>query len=103
MTAIEYARKYRNRPSPDFPMHQKRSWRSMNQNSAQRQREGERRAASHLTLAPDPPAVQLDEFLRDGEAESRALNFFRNRPHLAELLEHRILVFRSNSDPGVRD
>src|SRR5262245_33926612 len=66
-----------------------------------RQREGERRAFAHLALHPDPPVVQLDELAREGQAEAGTLHLFCRRPHLAEFLEHRLLVLGSDPHPGV--
>ncbi len=40
----------------------------------QRQREREGRADPHLTLDPDPSAMELDELARDGEAEPGAFD-----------------------------
>jgi hypothetical protein len=65
--------------------------------------EGERRAGSQLALHPDPAAVQLDELPAQGQPQSGALDFLCRRSHLPELLEHRLLIFRRDADPGVAD
>jgi transposase-like protein len=65
--------------------------------------ERERRALAHLALDPDPPAVQLDELPTQGQPQPRALHLLRRRSHLLELLEHLLLIFRSDADPGVAD
>src|SRR5215475_784974 len=51
----------------------------------QRQRESEGRAFPQLTRHPDLPAVQLDDFLRDGEPEPGAFRLLRCLSHLLEL------------------
>src|SRR6266705_2243878 len=60
--------------------------------TAHRDREREGRPAGHFTLYPDLAPVQLDELAAKGQPESRPLLFCRARSHLAELLEHRLLV-----------
>src|SRR5262249_55420727 len=69
----------------------------------QRQRKRERRALAQLTLHPDPTAVQLNELPTQGEAQPGALDLLVRRPHLPELLEHRLLILRGDADPGVAD
>src|SRR5262245_54235135 len=49
--------------------------------TAHRQRERERRALAHLTLHPDPPAVQLNELARQRQTQSGPLDLLRRRPH----------------------
>src|SRR5262245_59646350 len=64
-------------------------------------RESERRALAHLTLHPNPPAVELYKFSDQGKPEAGALDFLGGRPHLAELLEDLFLILRGNADPGI--
>src|SRR5215475_9586644 len=66
-------------------------------------REGERecRALAHLALHPDPPAVQFDELARQRQPEPGALHLLGRRPHLPELLEHRLLVLGGDAYPSV--
>src|SRR5215475_4539030 len=59
---------------------------------SQRQRERERRTLPHLALHPDPPPVQFDELARQRQPEAGPLDLLRRRPHLPELLEHRLLI-----------
>ena len=62
----------------------------------------EGRPAARLALDPDPAAVQLDELLRQGQAEARALLLAHLvAPHLAELFEDGRLVFRGDPDAEV--
>src|SRR5262245_26195032 len=68
-----------------------------------RNRERERRAHSHLAPHPDPPAMQLDEPPRQGQAEAGALDLLGRRPDLPELLEDGLLIFWGDADPGIRD
>src|SRR4030095_12024724 len=68
-----------------------------------RDRERERRTLADLALDPDPPAVEFDELAAQGQPQPRALRLLLGRPHLAKLLEHRLLVFRRDADPGVAD
>src|SRR5215813_14502890 len=70
--------------------------------TAARQRERERRSLSHLTLHPDPPAVQLYKLPAQGEPQPRALRLLLRPAHLPEFLEHCLLVFGSNSNAGIR-
>src|SRR5215475_3106501 len=71
--------------------------------TAHRQREGERRAQSLLTLHPDPPAVQLDELPTQSQPQASAFHLLGRRPHLAELLKDLLLVLGSDTDPSVAD
>src|SRR5262244_570517 len=68
-----------------------------------RHRERERRALPNLALDPDLAAVQLDEFPRQCQPQSRALDLPVRSPDLPELLEHRLLILRRDADPGVGD
>src|SRR5258707_12305764 len=60
--------------------------------AAHRERERERRADSDLARHPDPSPVQLDELARERQPKPRALRLLVRRPHLAKLLEHRLLI-----------
>ena len=66
-------------------------------------REGEGRASAHLTLHPNPSTMQLNEFPTESEAEPGALGLLLGAPHLPELLEHGLLILRSDSDAAVGD
>src|SRR4030095_12845202 len=66
-------------------------------------REPEGRAVTQLALDPDLAAVQLDELPAEGQAEPGALDLLLRRPHLPELLEHRLLILRCYADPSVAD
>jgi hypothetical protein len=68
---------------------------------AHRYRERERRALTYLARDPDPPAVQLHELPTQSEPQPRPLGLLLRRPHLPELLEHRLLVLWGDADPGV--
>src|SRR5262245_35282307 len=68
---------------------------------AHRNRKRKRRALAHLTLHPDPSAMQLDELPRQGQAEPGALDFLGRRPDLLELLENRFLILRCDPDPRI--
>src|SRR5207244_6390877 len=68
----------------------------------QRQRERERRTGPDLALDPDPPAVKLDEFPAERQAESGSLSPLVRVTRLPELFEHSLLIFRSDSDPAIR-
>src|SRR5262249_52396021 len=68
------------------------------------QREGERRPLAHVTLDPDPPAVELHELPSQRQPEPRALLLASIvPPDLAELLEDRRLILGRNPDPRVTD
>src|SRR5712692_5211359 len=60
--------------------------------------QGEREDApgSHLALDPHAAAVQLDEPLRQRQAQPGPLRFRCPRPYLAKLLEDVLLVLGSN-------
>src|SRR5262245_40057273 len=66
-------------------------------------RERKRRAHSFLALHPDPPAVEFHKLPAQGEAQPRALDLLRGRPHLAELLEDLLLILRGDADSRVGD
>src|SRR5262245_3236736 len=68
-----------------------------------RDREREGRALPQLALDPDLAAVQLHELPTQGQSQSGALDPLVRCPHLAELLEHRLLILRGDADPGVAD
>src|SRR5215510_7729040 len=70
---------------------------------AYRDRERERRARAQLALDPDSSAVQLDELPAQGEPEPGALYLLVSRPHLTELLEHRLLILGGDADAGIAD
>src|SRR6266566_7085585 len=65
--------------------------------------ERERRTHAHLTLGPDPLAVEFHELPAQRQPQARALCVLVRRPHLAELLEHVLLVLRRDANPGVAD
>src|SRR5262245_64212976 len=65
-----------------------------------RNREREGRALAQLTLHPDPPPVQLDELPAQGQAKPRPFSLPVRRPHLAELLEHTLLILSRNANAG---
>src|SRR6266852_6561137 len=69
--------------------------------AAHRKRERERRADPDLARHPDPSPVQLDELARERQPKPRALRLLVRRPHLAKLLEHRLLIPRRDADAGV--
>src|SRR6185295_3229983 len=71
--------------------------------TAHRQREGKRRTHTDLALHPDPATMQFDELPTQGQSQPCALYLLVRRPHLPELLEHRLLVLRGDADPGVAD
>src|SRR5260370_9854821 len=71
--------------------------------TAHRERERERRARAHLTRDPDPPPVQFHELAAEGQAEPRSLDLLVCSAHLPELLEHGLLVFWRDTDPGILD
>ncbi len=56
---------------------------------------------SGLTLDPDPPAVQLDEALREREAEAGAVTLLHTDVGLLELLEDPLLVAGCDAGPRV--
>ena len=64
-----------------------------------RQREDEAAAVPELALDPDPPAVQLDESLRERETEAGALALLDADVGLLELLEDPLLVLAARC-PG---
>src|SRR5437899_4772708 len=69
-----------------------------------RYRECERGALARLAFHPDAAAVQLDELLGQRQAESGAFLLLRViAPDLAELLEHGLMIFGRDADPGVAD
>src|SRR5207248_4800381 len=69
-----------------------------------RYRECERGAFARLAFDPDAAAVQLDELLGQRQTESGALLLLRViAPDLAELLEHGLMIFGRDADPGVAD
>src|SRR5262249_1757482 len=68
------------------------------------QREGERGPLADVALDPDPPALQLDELLGQGQAEPRPLLLPGVVPaDLAELLEDGRLVPGRDPDARVAD
>src|SRR5262249_35728835 len=71
--------------------------------TAYRNRKGERRADTLLTLHPDPSAVKLDKLAAQGEPSPRTLPLLGCRAHLAELLEDFLLILGSDADSGVAD
>src|SRR4029453_4016133 len=71
--------------------------------AAHRDREGEGGAHAQLALHPDPPTVQFDELPAQGQSQSRALDLLVRRPHLTELLEHRLLILRGDADASIAD
>src|SRR5262249_1826439 len=71
--------------------------------ASQRQRERECRAHAQLALHPDPTPMQLDELPTEGQTQPSALHLLVCRPHLAELLEHRVLILRGDADTGIAD
>src|SRR5262245_18788273 len=68
-------------------------------------RDGEREegALADLALDPDRPAVQLDELPAQGEPQPGALAPGRAGRHLAELLEHGVLILGRDTDARVGD
>src|SRR5262245_30219196 len=68
-----------------------------------RNRERERRTHPELALHPDPAPVQLDELPTEGQPQPGALHLLLRPPHLPELLEHRLLILRRDTDAGVAD
>src|SRR6266481_7831728 len=47
--------------------------------------------------------MQLDELPCESQAESGAFRFLVRGAHLAELLEHRLVILRRDADPSVAD
>src|SRR2546425_804478 len=70
--------------------------------TAHRKRERERRARAHLTLYPDPTAMELYEFLAQRQPQPCALRLLFRTPHLPELLEDRLLILGRDAHAGVR-
>ena len=68
-----------------------------------RQGEDERAAVSELAVDPDAAAVQLDEPLREREAEAGSLALRQPGLGLLELLEDPLEVLGGDAGPGVRD
>src|SRR5213593_665748 len=66
-------------------------------------RERKRRTHTHLALHPNPAPVQLDELSTECQPQPGALHLLVCSPHLAELLEHRLLILWSDADAGVAD
>src|SRR4029453_7887838 len=54
-------------------------------------------------LDPDLAPVQLDELPAEGQSQPCALYLLVRRPHLAELLEHRLLILGCDADASVAD
>src|SRR5262249_34571606 len=71
--------------------------------ATQRQAESERRTHTHLALHPDPAPVQLDELPTEGQPQPRTLHLLLRCPHLAELLEPRLLILWGDAHAGVAD
>src|SRR5262249_45068786 len=71
--------------------------------TAHRQRESECGTRPQLALHPDPAPVQLDELPTQGQPQPSAFHLLVRRSHLAELLEHCLLILRGDADPGVAD
>src|SRR5262249_1870339 len=67
------------------------------------QRERKRRACPQLALHPNPASVQLDELATQGQPQPSAFHLLVCRPHLPELLEHRLLILWGDADAGVVD
>src|SRR5436190_846473 len=69
-----------------------------------RQRERENRALAGFARDANLPAMQFDEPARQREAQSRAFLLARVlAAHLAELLEHRLMIGGGDADAGVLD
>src|SRR5207245_6806385 len=68
-----------------------------------RDREREGRPAANFTLHADPAPVQFDELAAESQPEARSLSLLLRSPHLAELLEHGLLILRRNADAGIAD
>src|SRR2546425_7170950 len=66
-----------------------------------RKGERERRAHAHPAFPPVPPAMELDELAAESQPQSGAFRLLLRRAHLAELLEHRLLVLWSDTHPSV--
>jgi hypothetical protein len=47
--------------------------------------------------------VQLNELPAQGQPQPGTFHLLVRRPHLSELLEHRLLILRGDADPGVAD
>src|SRR5215475_14432591 len=59
--------------------------------------------SSQLALHRDPSAMQLNELAGQGQSKAGALHLHVRRPHLAELLEDRLLILGLDASPSVRD
>src|SRR5262245_52493956 len=64
-------------------------------------RECERRALPDPALDPDPAPMQLDELPAQSEPQASALCLLVRSAYLLELFEHRVLIFRCNTDPRI--
>src|SRR5262245_18823820 len=71
--------------------------------TAHRQAEGKRRTHTDPTLHPDPTPMQLDELPTEGQPQPSAFHLLVCCPHLAELLEDRLLILWDDADSGVAD
>src|SRR5262245_49704549 len=65
-----------------------------------RDRERERRTRTQLALHPNLAPVQLGELATQRQPQPGAFHLLRRRPHLAELLEHLVLILESNTNPS---
>src|SRR4029450_4201076 len=68
-----------------------------------RDRDRECRTRAQLARYPNLAAVEFDELPTERQPEPRPLRLLLRRPHLPELLEHRILVLWRNAPPGIAD
>src|SRR4029453_8270436 len=69
--------------------------------STYRNRERKRRTRAELTLHPDPPTVEFDEFPPERQPQTSSLSLLVRRAHLPELFEDGSLVLRGNPHPGI--
>ena len=65
------------------------------------QGEHERASSPELALDPDPASVELDEPLREREAEPGSLALLDSRLGLLELLEDALVILDRDARPGV--
>src|SRR6266545_1363339 len=69
-----------------------------------RQYETEPAAFTRFAFHPNAAPMQLDEPLRNGQAQAGALaNAFGGRANLVELLEDRFVLLGGNADAGIVD
>src|SRR5215831_10379336 len=81
------------------------TWRNRGNSFGMAHRHGEREGRTHTLLAlhRDLPPVEFHKLPAQGQPQPRALHLLRCRPHLAELLEHLLLILGGDADSRVAD